>query len=405
MALEQFNVQWASIRNQVPYFHRLHKERRLPDRFADWSEFQAVVPTMDKRTLQDPSGDLRNKTRADDFTRTTGGSTAQPVQVASWNSELEFSTKDIWLGRSWFGVEPSDRLFLVWGHSHILGAGLRGRVNSLKRRVKDRLLGYYRHSAYDLSEPGLRGAAERLLEFQPAFLIGYSVALDRLVRINRDLQSRFEALQLKVAIGTGESFPRTDSAQLISEVLGVPVAMEYGSMETGPIAHQQADGRYAVFWRHFFVEGQPSKVVDGAHEIVITTLYPRCVPLVRYRLGDLISCDPNESAFDQQFDSVIGRCNDVVRLGDGSAIHSEAFAHSLKEFSEVVAYQLTQSEGQIRLNYVSPDGLSTSTASEIMRRLIKVSPGLSDVRLNRVDQLQQTVSGKTGRTTRSPSSP
>ena len=307
--LEQFNVQWASIRNQVPYFQRLHKDRRLPDRFADWSEFQTLIPTMDKRTLQHASGDLRNRTRADDFTRTTGGSTAQPVQVPSWNSELEFSTKDIWLGRSWFGVDPSDRLFLVWGHSHILGAGLRGRANSLKRRVKDRLLGYYRHSAYDLSEPGLRGAAEKLLEFQPAFLIGYSVALDRLVRINRDLQSRFEALQLKVAIGTGESFPRTDSAQLISEVLGVPVAMEYGSMETGPIAHQQTNGRYAVFWRHFFVEGQPSKVVDGAYEILITTLYPRCVPLVRYRLGDFISCDPNESAFGQEFDSVIGRCN------------------------------------------------------------------------------------------------
>ena len=48
-----------------------------------------------------------------------------------------------------------------------------------------------------------------------------------------------------------------------------------------------------------------------------------------------------------------------MRLRDGSAIHSEAFAHSLKEFSEVVAYQLTQSEGDIRLNYVSPDGLSS----------------------------------------------
>jgi len=401
--LDQFNLQWQTIRRDVPYYQRLCGEDQLPPSFPAWREFQERMPVMDRRAVQNAQSALMNQRRAPDFMPTTGGSTAEPVQIPAWRSEINFATKDIWYARSWYGVSPADKLFLLWGHSHLLGKGLRGRINGVRRALLDSLLGYYRHSAYDLSEPGLREAAEALLEFGPAYVVGYAVALDRFSRINRDRRERFHRLKLKVAIATAESFPGPDSALLIGDVLGCPVAMEYGSVETGPIAHQKPDGHYSVFWRHYFLEGRESTEVPGAYELFLTSLYPRCFPLGRYKLGDLISTNPDGKDFSQEFEAGIGRCNDCVILRNGGVVHSEAFTHAVKEISSILGYQVVQSpDGAISLRYLAAKRLEPSDVEEIVRRLNRVNPYLSGVRVERVDSLEQTIAGKTRRIVRQP---
>jgi phenylacetate-CoA ligase len=293
---------------------------------------------------------------------------------------------------------PSDRLFLIWGHSHLLGSGLWGWLNGSKQRLKDALLGYDRYSAYDLSERGLRGAAEALLEFEPAYVIAYAAALDRFARVNERHQAAFHRLGLKVAIATAESFPRPDSADFIAGVLGCPVAMEYGAIETGLIAHQRPDGRYVTFWRHSFLEGHESEHLPGAYEILVTSLYPRCFPLLRYRVGDLISANPNDEHFTQTFESVTGRCNDLIVLRNGGVVHSEAFSHAVKEMSSIAGYQVVQSyDGDITLNYVAREPLGPPEMEELRRRLNRINPDLTSIRVARVESLEQTIAGKTRR--------
>jgi phenylacetate-CoA ligase len=304
----------------------------------------------------------------------------------------------MWYGRSWFGVTPTDKLFLIWGHSHLLGCGLQGWINRSQRRLKDTLLGYYRWSAYDLREQCLREAADAILTFRPTYLIAYAVALDRFARVNRHLRTAFHRLGLKVALATGESFPNADSIQLITEVLGCPVAMEYGAVETGPIAHQRPNGRYTVFWRHYFLEGNVSEHLPGTYEILVTSLFPRCVPLVRYKLGDLIATNPNEQQFRQEFEAVIGRSKDLITLPHGAVIHSEAFTHAIKETSVVTAYQVAQSSaGVITLNYMAEKCLVPREIVAIRQRLAHIHTELADIRIERVESLTPTIAGKTRR--------
>src|SRR5262249_52858916 len=148
----------------------------------------------------------------------------------------------------------------------------------------------------------------------------YSVALDRFARVNRAKADQFRKIGLKLVIATAEAFPSPDSRELIEEVLGGRVAMEYGSVETGPIAHEPPTGRYRVFWADYMLEGVESKSKPGCYEILVTSLHRRCMPLVRYRIGDLISEDPGGEGFNQEFDRVIGRCNDFVLLKDRSPL-------------------------------------------------------------------------------------
>jgi len=393
--LGQFNRQWHTIRREVPFFSRLAREKSLPAQFSSWEEFRHLMPVIDRKTIQSRRDEFSDPTKAPDFLRTTGGSTAEPIQLPAWNSELDYTNKDLWYARSWFGVTPADKLFLIWGHSHVLGSGFVGQLNRLKRESKDALLGYCRFSAYDLSETAMKNAGDAMLAFRPAYVVAYSVALDRFARVNAHRKETFHQLGLKVAIATAESFPRSDSAPFISDMLGSPVAMEYGAVETGLLAHQHPDGTFKVFWRHYFLDGCESESLPGCYELFLTSLYPRCTPLVRYRIGDLISSDPNDLVFDQGFGRVVGRCNDWLALPDGGRVHSEAFTHAVKECPFLLGFQVVQRDnGEIQFRYV-PESRSEANELEVRRRLATIHPALRDVVLKQVPSIPQTIAGKT----------
>lgn len=396
--LERLNDVWGDVCRRVPFYERLRRERSAPERFSSWAEFGATVPILDRATVQAQLPALLDATRPPDFWRSTGGSTAEPLRVPGWRTEIAVATRGLWFARGWWGVTPADRAFLIWGHSHLLGQGVSGWLNARVRRAKDRLLGYRRYSAYDLSESGLRRAAAVLLDVAPAYVVGYAVALDRFARVNRDRESAFRRLGLKVAIATAESFPVPDSASLVAGVLGCPVAMEYGAVESGVIAHQRPDGGYGVLWRHHAVEAAVSAVVPGAREVLVTSLYPRCLPLLRYRLGDLVAIDGRGDGPQPALAAVIGRCNDTIGLPDGAVVHSEAFSHALRDVPGMLGFQVVQSlDGAIRIDYVAPRALDETEIGPLRGRLRRIHPALERVRIARVAALEPTVAGKTRR--------
>lgn len=394
--LDRFNQEWQRIREDVPYFKQ--QRCKVPGHFSSWEEFKTTMPVLDRQTIQSQTNNLHSITQKPDLWRTTGGSTSEPIAIGAWKSERSVGKNDLWLARSWFDLAPSSRLFLIWGHSHLLGSGLRGRLNGARRNLTDKLLGYYRFSAYDLSEARLSAATAELLRFRPSYVVGYSSALDRFANHNRKHADEFRQLGLKVAIATAESFPKPDSSRVISEVLGCPVAMEYGSVETGLIAHQTRGGDFRVFWRNYFIEGKESQHLPGAYELLVTSLYARSCPLVRYRVGDLISDDPESKSFLQRFSSVIGRSNDVLEIPGGPTVHSEVFSHAIKDSRSVFNFQVVQSKrGDIVLNYVSSSPLDNTELSAIRDRLNRINPRLGSIAIERVELLEQTIAGKTKR--------
>ncbi|MEE9169846.1 MAG: hypothetical protein V3U73_08760, partial [bacterium] len=205
--LGQFNSQWDVIRCDIPYYANLANHQRLATKFNSWEEVKNLVPVTNRKTVQSFGRALSNVTKSPDFSRITGGSTAEPVQLPAWKSELNYGNKDLWYARSWFNVDPSDKLFLIWGHRHLLGFGAIGWFNKQLRSIKDNLAGYYRFSAYDLNDEQLRKAGDILLEFRPTYIISYAGALDRFCRVNENRASEFRDLHLKVAIATTESYP------------------------------------------------------------------------------------------------------------------------------------------------------------------------------------------------------
>lgn len=274
-----------------------------------------------------------------------------------------------------------------------------GWINGRKRVLNDHLLGYMRFSAYDLRQEKMREAGRELLRFHPDCIIGYSVALDLFAQANEHLSGAFRSLSLKAAIGAAESFPFANSRARLGSVLSCPVAMDYGSVETNLVAHYHPVGHYKVFWKSYLLEAMPSTDSPNAFKVLVTSLYPRCFPLIRYELGDEIEFSENHNPNGQvsvlSFQNVLGRRNDYVVLPDGALIHSVVFTHAVKAIPEIRAYQVIQENGEIELNYLSDSPLGKETEAQIKLFLQGVDRALGNVNIARVESLERTVAGKT----------
>lgn len=392
--LQLLNREWERTVRTVPWFRALQREAGLPLRFASLEEFVERVPTMNRSTIQQHKEALLSADHLPEWMRITGGSTAQPVQIPAWKSERDALHPDMWAARGWYGIGPESRAYLLWGHSHLLGTGLVGWLRGRQRELFDRMLGYRRFSAYDLRPDSLRQAAQDLIRFRPDYLIGYSVALDIFARAAASYRNALRAVGMRMVVGAAEAFPAPDSEARLADLFDCPVAMEYGAVETNLVAHTHPEGGYRVFWRSYIVEA------DGEAErgpVRVTSLYPRCVPLIRYEIGDEIELwQPDEPRVGiSSFRRVLGRCNDYVLLPGSAPIHSEAVTHAVRPCAAIRSYQVVQSGTRIELHYTGERELTPEEAAGIVGRLGRIAASLADVPLVRVAELQRTIAGKT----------
>jgi len=394
--LEQFNTIWKDIQQYVPYYKDLVHNKGISKVFSNYEQF-SELPIVTRDFVSQKIESFINSEREPDKWGTTGGSTGNPLQFPQWNSEGVYCEPSIWYVRDFYNITRADRMFRLWGHSHTLGKGITRIKNKLKFDIGLPLIGYKRFSAYDLSEAKLREAGDAILKFKPMYIIGYSKALNMLAKANQEKRSEFHKLKLKAIMGAAEGFEKPEDKEYVSDVFGCPVALQYAAMETNYIAHTHPDGSYKVIWKNNLIEclddeGNPAKT----GRVVITSLYPRAFPLVRYELGDIITeCDKDKYSV-YSFKAVKGRDNDFLMLDENTPIHSEGITHAIKFSEKVVAYQIRYTKDNVYTIYVRSNGeLTDNDISAISNRLKQVDERLGSLKIKEADQLKQTVAGKT----------
>jgi phenylacetate-CoA ligase len=397
--LARLNENWEYQQRTIPAYIDLVKSGRAPERFRSIEEFVERVPPTTKRMVQTEMSRMSDPTRPSDFSFTTGGSTGEPTTFPFWKEEAANSIPDRWLGRSWYGVEPHDKLFMIWGHSHLLGTGFKGKVNARLRVIKDSLLGYYRFSAYQLDTAKLRYACDEMLRYRPKYMICYSSALDYFCRANEDRAPELKALGLKMALGTGESFPFDDSPQWVNKVLGCKCCMEYGSVETGVMGYaapvERGLGGFDLFWRSYLFEpGEPGPT--GGRVLRVTSLFPKKFPLIRYEIGDEVTLEAGDGGPTlRRVSRIVGKSLSFVTLSDGTKVHSVAFEHSVRTVPGVQRFQVVSRAGEITLKVVAPGADQAAVIKAIHVVMHKIHPSLATAHIEFTDTLVQTVAGKT----------
>jgi phenylacetate-CoA ligase len=244
------------------------------------------------------------------------------------------------------------------------------------------LVGLDRGALLDMTNSLRRGLIDAIL--------GYSSALHRLARYVVDTGEAGD-FGLRVII-SGAEVLAPPARQQIQAAFGCPVADRYANEENGVLACKMpGEDHFRVNRASFHIELlQPERDVPALPgrpgRVVVTDLYNRAMPLIRYETGDLAIVGEVVDGTVVTLLGVEGRSADVIHSVTGVPI-SEAMADMiLVEFDDLVRYQLVQEDASTYVLRVvlgatpyGPDRLSAW-----LRRMLGAS---ASIRVDTVDDI------------------
>lgn len=398
-ALEQSQLSavravWADAIADIPYYASLIAAGSAPGVIGTWADLQSIPP-LTRQIIQERSAEFTRRSSAPASTMITAGSTGTPIALGMGRAEQDLMRVVKLAEWQAFGYTPGARLFLIWGHSHLLGTGWRRHYKHARRRLADAFLGYRRVDAYRLTPALCEQHAQAILRFRPIGIVGYASVLDLFARYTAAYRDRLRAVGIRFVLSTAEAPPRPDSLATIEQHFGCPVVQEYGGAEFGQVAFKASSAPFHVYGDLNFVECEPRPGDGSEQPILVTALYPRYVPLIRYRVGDSVVAPVRlHHGHVDEFAEVGGRINDVLHFADGAAIHSVAIFHCLHQEPAVFNIQMILRDSGIDICLVSASADRPAMEARMRQRLSQVHPQLGACRFVYADDVQTSRAGK-----------
>ncbi|MDX1761679.1 MAG: phenylacetate--CoA ligase family protein [Christiangramia sp.] len=387
-------------RNAILDYHIQHNS--FYREFFNWDGFDnwEHVPIMKKADLQQPLKDRLSSTynTKTAYVGKTSGSSGHPFIFA----KNRFAHALSWAGFQdryhWYGIDLNKSL-----QARFYGIPL-DFYGNIQERLKDRISLRRRFNIFDLSEKKMEVFLERFKKSNFSYLNGYTSAIVLFARFLRDKGIVLKELcpSLKICIVTSERLFEKDK-QLIQEALGVPVINEYGASEVGLIAFEDFENHWIVNSEDLYIEilDENDKILPYGEEgrVVITSLYNKAHPMIRYDIGD-IGCLSSKSTLKKPIlEKLIGRTNDIARLPDGKVVPGLTFYYVTKTIIEdngnIKEFIIIQTKtDEFKIEYVSEYELNSVQKSRIMDAVkIYVGENLHII-FERKDILKRSRSGK-----------
>jgi phenylacetate-CoA ligase len=167
----------------------------------------------------------------------------------------------------------------------------------------------------------IKTISESIMRFDPVSIDGYASAIYTLAEYFK--QNNLRLKKLKRVLVTAENLEEYQK-NLIEEIFA-PVGDLYGSGEILGVAIRPAgDNKYYVFDPHVIVETVESEIA-GMKDLLITDLDNFAMPMIRYKIGDMID-ELHEPTLDDKypltwFTKIHGRNSDIITLPNGMKFH------------------------------------------------------------------------------------
>jgi len=244
---------------------------------------------------------------------------------------------------------------------------------------------------FTLAEAELHRMAEEIRDWAPQFLDLSPVHGARFALFCEQNGFQFPSLQFILA---SYEFVSVNHRRILQRVFGVPVFNLYGSTETGHLLMEDDTGRMRASRENALLEiVEPDTAGAGAGDLVVTTLTNEYMPLLRYRIGDLVERGERSGLPGWR---VHGRVRDALRDRAGRRVTTAQVDDCFAPLSGIVHYQLTQSlNGALHLRYI-PDGPGPAAAGlkELLVQLEQLLQPPVPVAVESVPLLLPAHSGK-----------
>jgi len=258
----------------------------------------------------------------------------------------------------------------------------------------------------DSTEP-MHRIVDQLNAFQPEILIAYAETIHALAL--RQMSGQL-AIQPQMVCASSEVFT-AQARDRVRRAWGAEPFNAYAATETALIAadcdhHQMHLAEDLVIAEAVDRDNRPVPPGVYGDKLLVTVLFDRTVPLIRYELSDQVALADAGAmcACGKPFAvlaGIRGRVEDTMRMpgaeGEAVAIKPDVF-HDVMEPAPIDGWQVTQeSQDSLTLSIVGPQsGYDEQVIAEALRkRLVEQGAIAPHVRIQIVDQLQQSATGKT----------
>jgi phenylacetate-coenzyme A ligase PaaK-like adenylate-forming protein len=239
----------------------------------------------------------------------------------------------------------------------------------------------------------------RVRSVDPAVLMGYPSVLVRLAA-----EQRAGRLDLRLSAITSSSENLTlDVRRRIEDAFGVPVSNLFGSTEGLIGISEPGEDELSFASDGCIVElvdehDRPVAPGEPSAAVLVTNLYNRAQPLIRYRIDDRFVQAP-PSAHHGHFRAVIdGRTSDTLRWGE-IAVHPLTVTNELIHTPAIVDYVVRQTPTGVTVSVVTADDVDLSAVGAAIQRDLAGAgfPG-AEVDVDRIDDVGRD--GRTGKVAR-----
>ncbi|WP_034042328.1 phenylacetate--CoA ligase family protein [Wocania ichthyoenteri] len=362
----------------------------------DWNS----IPVMTKQDLQQPLQSLLSDgfSKSNVYIDKTSGASGTPF-IFSKDKFCHALTWAVIQDRfGWYNID-----FNTSKQARFYGIPL-DKKGYYSEKLKDFVSNRTRFDVFDLSDTAFDNWLSTFKTKPIEYINGYTSPIvqfaKHLQRKNLVLKSVCESL--RICIVTSEML-FDDDKQLMETQFGVPVVNEYGASELDLIAFENPNNEWQANSETLFVEvlDEQNNVLPLGEEgrLVITSLYNKSQPFIRYDIGDIGVLSKESTLKKPILEKLVGRTNDMAILPSGKKAAGLTFYYITKSIiaddGHVKEFVIEQQKlDTFKIMYVSDKLLSKEKEAVIKNEMqLYLEKGLH-ILFEKQDYLQRSKSGK-----------
>lgn len=358
----------------------------------------SALPFLTKSDLNSSMSEiLSNKFKKSELIESsTGGSSGVPLTFYRDREVTAVRRAQDYFFNGRLGIFPGTKRAWVWGSPldtyHL---------DKFKARVanflSERAIYFY---SFDATQDSILAFLAAINRYKPRVIFAYPNMLTAMAETARE--KAFKMRKIGKVVVTAE--PLYDwQREVFREVFAAETFERYGSREIGTVASEGTDhdGMY-ICEPSYYLEvidgsGQPAPYGQMG-ELVVTDLYNRAMPLIRYRTGDMVKIENASSRSSTNWRRIVavgGRVVDLVYRHDGSRIAGEAIIMSLRTAGVRNKVQVIQHNPQsLTVKHLYSEAIVPEVQASFQQKINEILGGEVAIEYEGVSELPYDKSGK-----------
>ncbi|WP_299115559.1 phenylacetate--CoA ligase family protein [uncultured Winogradskyella sp.] len=397
---EDFEAYILGRKKNILQYHEKHnplyKSKVKGIDLNNWGD----IPVMTKKDLQQPLSQLLSEgfNSKNVYIGKTSGSSGDPFIFAKDKFCHALTWAQIMNRFSWYNID-----FNLSKQARFYGIPL-DKKGYYKERIKDFFANRYRFSVFDLSDEAFEKVLEKFTTTPFDYINGYTSPIVQFAKFlkRENIILKDVCPTLSVCIATSEMLYKNDK-DLLELQFGIPIVNEYGASELDLIAFENPDGEWQINSETLFVEildNEDKPAPNGIEgRIVITSLYNKASPFIRYDIGDVGILSKQSTLRKPILEKLIGRTNDIAILPSGKKAAGLTFYYITKSIIEedgnVKEFIIEQLElNHFKVSYVSETKLTTTQKENIAKAMVTYLEDGISITFEKFEKLNRSKSGK-----------